>query len=216
MTGYTRSPRLIKGAIVAFRPPVPVPVVIPFQINPDSLARNVQARFAEGNGGAETFRLAGAPQETIKLEAVFDATDDLEAGDDVAKDSGIHPRLAALETLLYPQAATVIANTVLMNLGTIEILPMQSPFTILIWGRQRIVPVKLEALAITEEAYDTSLNPIRAKVGMDLNVLSYADLRTTHPGYAMFLAHQLLKETMAAVGNANSLGAVLGADVNLL
>ncbi len=216
MTGYTRSPRLIKGAIVAFRPPVPVPVVIPFQINPDSLARNVQARFAEGNGGAETFRLAGAPQETIKLEAVFDATDDLEAGDDVAKDSGIHPRLAALETLLYPQAATVIANTVLMNLGPIEILPMQSPFTILIWGRQRIVPVKLEALAITEEAYDTSLNPIRAKVGMDLNVLSYADLRTTHPGYAMFLAHQLLKETMAAVGNANSLGAVLGADVNLL
>lgn len=216
MTGYSRSPRLLKGAIVAFRPPVPVPVVIPFQINPESLSRTVEARSAEGEGGTETFRLAGAPTEQIKVEAMFDATDGLEASDPVAVENGLHPRLAALETLIYPQSATVIANTALMAVGTIEILPMKSPFTVFIWGRQRILPVKISSLSITEEAYDPNLNPIRAKVAMDLAVLSYSDLRTTHPGYAMFLSHQVVKEAMALIGQANSLGAVLGSDVKIL
>lgn len=216
MTGYSRSPKLLKGAIVAFRPPVPVPVVIPFQINPESLSRTVEARAAEGEGSAQSFRLAGAPSETIKVETVFDAADDLEKSDGIVSESGLHPRLAALETLIYPQSATVIANSILMNIGTIEILPMKSPFTVFIWGKQRILPVKLTSLSITEEAYDPQLNPIRAKVSMDLAVLSYSDLRTTHPGYAMFLAHQVVKEAMALIGQANSLGAVLGGDVSIL
>lgn len=216
MTGYSRSPRLLKGAIVAFRPPVPIPNVIPFQFNPESLSRTIEARTAEGGSGAETFRLAGAPTETIKVEATFDATDDLEAGDSVAAEHGLHPRLATLETLLYPQSATVIANSVLMHAGVIEILPMKSPFTVFIWGRQRILPVRLASLNITEEAFDTNLNPIRAKVAMDFSVLSYSDLRTSHPGYAMFLAHQVVKETMSMIGQVDSLGAVLGSDVNIL
>ena len=216
MTGYPRSPKLLKGAIVSFRPPVPVPVVIPFQINPESLSRTVEARAAEGEGSAQSFRLAGAPSETIKVEAIFDAADDLEKGDSIVAETGLHPRLAALETLIYPQSATVIANSILLNIGTIEILPMKSPFTVFIWGKQRILPVKLASLSITEEAYDPQLNPIRAKVAMDLAVLSYSDLRTTHPGYAMFLAHQVVKEAMAMIGQANSLGAVLGGDVSIL
>ena len=216
MTGYSRSPKLLKSALVAFRPPVPVPNVIPFQFNPESLSRTVEARSAEGEGGAETFRLAGAPTETIKLETVFDAADDLEVEQPDAVANGLHSRLAALETLLYPQSATVIANSILMNAGTIEILPMKSPFTVFIWGRKRILPVRLSSLGITEEAYDPNLNPIRAKVSMDLSVLSYSDLRMSHPGYAMFLAHQVVKEAMALVGQANSLGAVLGSDIDLL
>ncbi len=216
MTGYSRSPKLLKGAIVAFRPPAPVPTVIPFQFNPESLSRTIEARSAEGGGGAETFRLAGAPTETIKVEAMFDAADMLEVDDSVTAQNGLHPQLAALETLLYPQSATVIANSILLNIGTIEILPMKSPFTVFIWGRQRILPVKLSSLSITEEAFDPNLNPIRAKVAMDLSVLSYSDLRITHPGYAMFLAHQVVKESMALIGQANSLGAVLGSDVNIL
>lgn len=216
MSGYSRSPRLIKGALVAFRPPSPLPAVIAFQINPESLSRTLEARSAEGGGGAETFRLAGAPNETIKLEAVLDATDDLERDDPVAAEVGLHPRLAALEMLLYPQSSTVIANSVLMALGTLEVLPMSGPFTVFIWGRSRILPVRLAGLSITEEAHDPALNPIRARVSMDLAVLSYSDLRITHPGYAMFLGHQVLKETMARTGQADGLGAVLGSDVNLL
>lgn len=214
MTGYSRSPRLLKGAIVAFRPPVPIPEVIAFQINPESLQRTIEANAAEGEGGADGFRLAGAPKEVIKLEATFDAADDLEQGR--AEDLGLHPRLAQLETLLYPAAATVIANAVLLRLGTVEILPATGPFTIFIWGKTRILPVRLKSLSITEEAYDPKLNPIRAKVSMDLTVLSYSDLESSHPGYAMFLSHQLVKETMAMVGRVNSLGSVLGSDVTII
>lgn len=214
MSGYSRSPRLLKGAIVAFRPPVPIPDVIPFQINPESLQRTIEANAAEGEGGADGFRLAGAPKEVIKVEVVLDATDDLEQGR--AEDLGLHPRLAQLETLLYPAAATVIANAVLLRLGTVEILPATGPFTVFIWGKTRILPVRLKSLSITEEAYDPRLNPIRAKVSMDLAVLSYSDLESSHPGYAMFLSHQLVKETMGMVGRINTLGSVLGSDVKLM
>ncbi len=213
MGGYSRSPRLLKGAIVAFRPPLPLPDVIPFQINPESLQRTVEANLAEGEGAADSFRLAGAPKEAIKVEAVLDSSDDLERGEG---ESGLHPRLAQLETLLYPPAATVIANAALLNAGTIEILPASGPFTVFIWGRARILPVRLKSLSIAEEAYDPQLNPIRARVSMELAVLSYSDLASTHPGYTMFLSHQLVKEAMAMVGRVNSLGAVLGSDVGIL
>lgn len=213
MGGYSRSPRLLKGAIVAFRPMLPLPDVIPFQINPESLQRSIEAKPA-GEGGADGFRLAGAPKEVIKIDATLDATDDLEKGE--AADSGLHPRLAQLETLLYPSAATVIANSALLHAGTIEILPASGPFTVFIWGKTRILPVRIQSLSITEEAYDPQLNPIRAQVSMELAVLSYSDLASSHPGYTMFLSHQLVKETLAQVGRINSLGAVLGSDMKII
>lgn len=216
MTGYSRTPRLLKGAIVAFRPPSPVPSVIAFQMNPDGLTRDVQANAAEGDGGAETFRLAGAPKESFKIETTFDATDDLEQNDQTAKEVGIHARLAQLETLIYPRSANVIANTALMASGTIEVLPAKGPFTVFIWGARRILPVKIAGLSITEEAFDQNLNPIRAKVSMDLQVLSYSDLQVNHPGHAMFLSHQIIKETLSVIGQANNLGRVLGSDVRIL
>ena len=39
------------------------------------------------------------------------------------------------------------------------------------WSRHRIVPVRLTELSIVEEAFDTRLNPIRAKVSLSLRVL---------------------------------------------
>jgi len=71
--------------------------------------------------------------------------------------------------------------------------------------------VKLTEFSITEEAHDLRLNPIRAKVSLGLRVLSYNDLPITHPGYALFLAHQVAKETMATlntVGNASASGSL--------
>ncbi len=59
------------------------------------------------------------------------------------------------------------------------------------------------------------LNPIRAKVDLSLYVLSYADLKLTNPGYALFLAHQIAKEVLATSNVANNSGN-LGVSLNLL
>ena len=58
------------------------------------------------------------------------------------------------------------------------------------------------------------LNPIRAKVNLSMQVLSYCDFAPDHPGHAMFLAHQLAKETLAKMGASSSLDAV-GVDIHV-
>jgi hypothetical protein len=108
-----------------------------------------------------------------------------------------------------------IANTVLLALGTLEVVPPVGPFTLLVWGPKRVLPVRLTEFSVTEELHDPALNPIRAKVSLSLRVLSYNDLSITHPGYHVFLTHQIVKETMATIGSVGSLGAVLGGDVKL-
>jgi hypothetical protein len=101
--------------------------------------------------------------------------------------------------LLYPSSSLVIANTALLLAGTIEILPPEGPLTVLVWGPGRAVPVRLESLTITEQAFDSTLFPIRASAALAVRVLTYSDLPATDPGYALFLVHQVLKEAMATV-----------------
>lgn len=209
MTTFPGSPRLIKGAIVGFDLFNPLASVIIFQYNPDTLTRTLQAQTAGGEGAdkSEALRLKGAPVETIKLDVEIDATDQLEKAEGNATSMGIYPQLSALEMLIYPKSALVIANTALMAVGTIEVIPPMAPFTLFIWGPKRILPVRLADFSIVEEAHDVKLNPIRAKVSLGLRVLSYNDLPLTHPGYGLFIAHQVVKETMATIG---SIGNIVG------
>ena len=218
MTTFPGSPRVLRGAIVGIDPLNPLASVIVFQYNPESLQRTLepQAAGASGDGDkAEVLRLKGPPVETIKVDVEIDATDQLEQNNGTARSMGISPQLSALEMLLYPKSALVIANTVLMALGTIEVIPPTAPLTIFIFGPKRVVPVRVKEFSITEDAHDASLNPLRAKASLGLQVLSYHDLPITNPGYGLFLAHQIVKEAMAVVGSANGLGDVVGGDVNL-
>ncbi|HUW68088.1 MAG TPA: hypothetical protein VMW20_08570 [Candidatus Nanoarchaeia archaeon] len=204
MTTFPNSPRLMKGAIIGIDIFNPVSSVIQFQYNPETLTRTLQAQTSgEGGNSSEALRLKGAPQESITLEIEIDATDKLEKGDNNATSMGIYPQLSALEMLIYPKSSLVIANTVLLAAGTIEIIPPMAPLTLFIWGPKRVLPVRLTSFSITEDAYDTNLNPIRAKVSLGLSVLNYNDLPVTHPGYHLFLAHQVVKETMATIGSVS-------------
>lgn len=215
-TTFLNSRSVLKGAIVGFDPLVPIPSVIVFQYNPDALTRSLKPRSPGGEGArSEAMRLTGAPEETIKVDVEIDATDQLERSDAVATSMGIYPQLSALETLVYPKSALVIANTVLLAVGTIEIIPPNAPLTLFIWGVKRILPVRINEFSITEEAHDAALNPIRAKVGLGLRVLSYNDLSLTDPSYYMFLAHQVVKEAMGVVGSVGNLAAVAGGNVKL-
>jgi hypothetical protein len=218
MTTFPGSPKPLKGAILGIDLPNPLASVIIFQYNPDTLTRSLQAQTVGGEGGdrSEALRLKGAPIENISLEADVDATDQLERAESTAVELGIYPQLSALEMLVYPKSALVLANTLLLAAGTIEVIPPTAPFTLFVWGAKRVLPVRLTSFSITEEAYDTSLNPIRAKVSLGLRVLSYNDLPTLHPGYSLFLAHQVVKETMATIGSVNDLSAVAGGNIQLV
>lgn len=207
MAELSNTPRLTKGALVGVDLFNPIASVIVFQYNPEAVTRTVSPQGASDEGSkAESMRLRGAPSETITMDLEIDATDQLDAGDGLAGSVGIYPQLSSLEMLAYPKSALVITNTVLMAIGTMEVLPPIGPFTLLVWNYQRVLPVRLTQLTITEELHDAKLNPIQAKVSVNLQVLSYNDLSITNPGYYLFLAHQTLKEVMASISSVGSIG----------
>jgi hypothetical protein len=202
MGSFPGSPRILRGAIVAITPLSPLSRIVIFQYNPAELRRTLRPRSAPSEqqvGPADAHRIWGAPTETITMTVEVDAADQLETGDPVAATTGIAPQLASLEMLLYPDSLQVIANTALMAAGVIELLPPEGPLTVLVWGPGRAVPVRLQDLTITEQAFDPGLFPTRATVEVSLQVLSYSDLPFSDPGYTLFLVHQVLKETMASV-----------------
>jgi len=213
MTSFPNSPRLLKGGIVLIDPNTSAVLrTITMQYNPDTLTRSLQIKaLAEGGDRSDAMRLTGPPVETIKLEVEIDATDQLEFPDQNSNTTefGIQPQLAALETIVYPTSAQIQSNNSLASAGTLEIIPMESPLTLFIWSKSRVLPVRITEFSITEEAFDPSLNPIRAKVSLGMRVLSVNDLPFSHKGSSLFLAYQQQKEALAKKsggGNLSSTG----------
>ncbi|NEO40723.1 MAG: hypothetical protein F6J90_32070 [Moorea sp. SIOASIH] len=204
MSAFPGSPRTLKGAIASIDPLIPLPKVIVFQYNPETMTRSLTSRLAS-NEKHESTKISLPPEETISLKIELDATDQLEKADGTAVNLGIHPQLAALETLIYPMSVEVIAKEALLLAGTIELLPKSPPLTVFIWGVKRIVPVQIKSMSIEELAYDVNLNPIRSEVSLEMQVLSYSDLKLSSMGGTMFMGHQIAKELMAAVNMVNSI-----------
>ena len=197
----TISPRLMKGGLVEVDATTSqIRNVIALQYNPETLTRSIQIQASEGGAGhSEALRLKGAAVETIKFEAEIDATDGLEdpAGNPDAASVGIHPQLAALEALAYPTASALTDNDALAASGMLEVLPLESPLTLFVWSKERVVPVRITDLTVTEEAFDVQLNPIRAKVSIGLRVLSVDDLGFDHLGGTIFMSYLSAKESLA-------------------
>jgi hypothetical protein len=196
------SPRLRKGAILTLDPTLGIPLGrIMLQYNPDTLTRSLKPQgVGEEPDRTEILRLKGPPIETIKCEIEIDATDQLADGDAATMALGIQPQLSLLELLIYPGSGTLITNEVLSLIGTIEILPMESALTVFAWSDQRVTPVRITDMEITEEAFDPQLNPIRAKVSLGLRVLSVSDVGFLTPAGALYLVYQSSKEAMAQRG----------------
>src|SRR3954466_11751782 len=162
------TPRLLKGGLVLIDPETAkVLRVIALQYNPDSLTRTLQVQGAsEGGDRSEALRLKGPAVETIKVDAEIDATDAMEVGDPTVAELGIHPQLAALETIIYPSSASLESNNALAASGTLEIVPSETALVLFVFGRNRVLPVRFTDFSVTEEAFDANLNPIRAKVSL--------------------------------------------------
>jgi hypothetical protein len=215
MSTFPNSPRLVKGGIVLIDAGTSaVRRVIPLQYNPDSLSRTLQVQGVGGEGGdrLEALRLTGPPAETITVEAVVSVIDRLELPDQdqnrVATQLGLYPQLAALETIVYPASGQLQANNGLAQAGTLEIAPMEVPLSLFVWSKKRVLPMRLTEFRVTEEAFDSMLNPIRATVSLGMRVLSVDDLGFAHKGGNLFMIHLQQKERLAAMSQGGTLSAL--------
>ncbi|MFG1922708.1 hypothetical protein [Cryptosporangium sp. NPDC048952] len=195
VAGLSGVARPLRGALVEVDRSGPLSKLIVFQYNPHQITRSVRARSVGEEdpeaAKADALRLTGPPIETLSMTVEVDAADQ---PDPVA---GVHSQLAAVETLLYPPSEQVRANRSLSTSGSFEIVPALAPLALLVWGPRRVVPVRLSDVSITEEAFDAELNPVRAKLGLTLRVLTYLDLPADNPGAHVFFAHHVAKEKMA-------------------
>lgn len=209
MSTFPGSPRLLKGGIALLDPDTgTVQQILPLQYNPDTLTRSLKIKGvgAESGDHIEALRLIGPPAETIKVEAEIDATDQLEVADTQATQMGLHATLAALEMMVYPSSAHLMANNSQASFGMLEIAPAETSLTVFIFGPRRIVPVRITEFSITEEAFDPNLNPIRAKVSLGMTVLTVDDLGFDQKGGALFLAYLQTKEQLASQNKPGTLG----------
>lgn len=205
---FPRSPRLLKGTLVVYESQTPgaqPTATIPFQYNPEQLTRSLASRAAPrepSNVGAareDALRVLGPPVETIRLTVTLDATDQLEEPDRnrAAVEHGLHPVLARLELLLYPPTARAEEIERMAERGEVQLCPADLPLILLVWGPSRVVPVLLTSFSVTEEAFDQRLNPIRAKVDLDMRVLTYMEFPKESVARDAFIAYQREKENLA-------------------
>lgn len=215
---FPRSPRLLKGALVAYDQPIlgPVPNVIVLQYNPDQLTRTLRPRTpprkpaTTGEAKQDTLLTAGPPDESISLAVEVDATDQLETGNRIGREHGVQPALAALELLMYPKSKEVRSNAFQAGRGTHVLKPESLPVVLFVWGGARVVPVRVTSCTVTEQAFDQLLNPIRARVDLGLQVLTYIDLPGDNLGAQAFNAMLVQREKLAQLNLANAAELILG------
>jgi hypothetical protein len=202
-------PKLLKGALAVYPTHTPgsqPSSVIMFQFNPESMKRTLAHRAppaptSSGPGTAkeDVLRVAGPPLETISLTVDMHAADQLaepQLNGAVAA-NGLHPAMARLELLMYPPTLSAMAIEQKAKQGQVQINPADLPLVLLVWGKSRVVPVKLTGFSVSEEAFDTRLNPIAAKVELSMQVLTYMEFSESSIGRDAFIAYQKNKEILA-------------------
>jgi hypothetical protein len=216
-SSFPGSPRILKGAFVIFETAAPLPTnLIAFQYNPDSVSRRFSPQT--GYNGGDPRRIAGdtqnalAPTEQFSMSVELDAADQLEQGSDVAVATGLYPTLSALELLMYPGSTQVLLGKVLAAVGSAYVAPAHIPTVLLVWGPLRVVPVRIESVAITEEAFDQSLNPIRAKVDLEVRTLTSKELKAAGAVFEVLdIVNLTAKEGLARLNSVASYEQVIGA-----
>ena len=97
------------------------------------------------------------------------------------------------------------------KLGSARVSPLSAPLVLLVWGPLRVVPVQVESVAITEQAFDTLLNPVRAKVDLGLRTLSRKELKTLGaPFDTLDIVNQIAKEVLARTAPVTSVAQIGG------
>ncbi|MDI6104120.1 hypothetical protein QLQ12_36565 [Actinoplanes sp. NEAU-A12] len=182
------APKVLKGAFIRLDVTGigPVPQVIGFQYNPESLTRKLKPYEQPPDKEADPLNPAARvapydPEEEMDVVIAFDAIDDLEepALHPQTVLTGVADRIAALEMLMYP---TITPGLLTSAVGAIagalgaatDTVPDKAelPVVLFAWGPGRILPVKISSFTVEEQAFNSALYPIRAKVTVGIRVLT--------------------------------------------
>jgi len=211
---------LLRGALIEYGSDFlgPLPNVVIFQFNPDSMTRTIQIPPRPGGGAARETNQAGEPPiEKFTIKAEFNAADRLNDGNILARTLGIGPQLAALEKMVHPSnviggliGAAIDAVGDALGLGGDEEPPTQPiprekyPRILFIWGLTRVLPVVIDSMSIAEQQYDNLLNPIRAEVTIGLSVNPPGKCSDDMVGKGALEYTNVAKEAQAILNLANT------------
>jgi hypothetical protein len=203
----------LRGAFIAYEPDgyPDNRRVIPFRFNPESLSRTVAVEAGQSGGGVEGASQGAAPapagaasadpssgavKESFTVLIRLDFADrarpvrlnfdeDEESVTGLKDEFGIAPEIAAIEELLYPAETKSEATSD----GSQPLHPARPrPTVLFVWGRKRVLPVRIASLKIDESVYNDHLNPVRAEIEASLEVLGEAEARN-HPAVRSALDH---------------------------
>jgi hypothetical protein len=188
-----------------------LPSIIVFQFNPVQVVRKPTLVHvppkSDGSGKKPAVLQPDEPSESISFTLRLDATDQLAQGNPIAAASGILPTLSALELLLSSTKSP--ADDLTSLAGGKKKKPHQHPpaklsTVFFFWGPFRILPVTVNSLSITETEYDPRLNPVRAEVAVELEVLTPFMLGDAKVAIGAYRYTQGVKTVMAALNLANA------------
>lgn len=183
-TGFSRSPRIAKGAFVQLLADIVgiVPNIVVFQYNPETISRTLTpwnpfaVEQTQRGSQAPTVQPFDVAESFASFRIELDATDDLEDGNPLAEAAGIEPRLAGLRKLTQASSGLVgdlIASAKsLVGAGEEEARrPTVAP-VLLVLGPRLILPVRITSFQVDETAHLPSYFPLQATVTLGLEVLT--------------------------------------------
>ena len=215
-------PFLMRGAMIEYGSDFlgPLPNVVIFQFNPESLTRTIQIPQRPSGAAARETTQAGDPTiEKITHKAQFSAADGMGTGNILARTMGVGPRLAALEKMVNPASklsgligAAIDAVGDALGLGggaddaPRQVIPREKyPRILFIWGPFRVLPVVIESMSITELQYDFLLNPIQADVNIGLAVNAIDNCSDDVVGKGALEYSNMAKDAQAMLNLANTI-----------
>jgi hypothetical protein len=226
--------KFMRGALIEFMPAfgIPLPNVIVFQFNPETMTHawtQPEAAGSPGTAGSNPLAVRGNPGESFTLTIAMDASEPIADGSPVsgtlASVSGVYTWLAALEMLQYPvpsDDASALVGAVSAAIGggasadVARPVPQnQVPTVLFVWGPGRILPVRVTSLSITERLYDGFLNPTHAEANITLRVMTPEELvYVTGPladiARGAYDYSQGLREVLALANLGNAAESIIG------
>jgi hypothetical protein len=179
---------MLRGALIEYGSGLigPIPNVVIFQFNPESLSRSLQIPpRPSGATQRETSQAGERTFERISFKAHFSAANLLNDDKALARMFGVGPQLCALEKMVLPSTklaglvgAAIDAIGGALGLSGGDDAPAQPiprekyPRILFIWGLTRVLPVTIDSMTIAELEYDALLNPLRAEVDISLSVIA--------------------------------------------